>query len=310
MAKDYYKTLGVERNASDKDIKKAYRRLAKQYHPDANPNDAQAETKFKEINEAYEFLSDEQKRKQYDRFGPDFARYQQGFNGAAGQQSGGPGGYQQYSQRVDFDGGSFADIFESLFGGLGGRARAGRAQAGTAEGFAGQSIDGQDLEHDVTISLREAYEGTTRFITKGERRIKVNIPAGAANGTKVRLAGEGEPSLMGGNPGDLFLRVTVEPDAQFTRDGDDLHTEVRVDMFTAMLGGEVRVPTLARPVKLKVPAGTQSGRRFRLSGKGMPKLRTEGEYGDLYARVLITVPDELTPQQREQVAALKDALGT
>lgn len=303
MAKDYYKTLGVNRGASDRDIKKAFRRLAKQYHPDANPDDPTAEAKFKEINEAYEVLGDETKRKQYDRFGADFARYQQasGPGGFNGQQ----GGY--YGQRVDMDGGSFSDIFENLFGGFGGRARAGRAGA-AGESFAGQVVDGQDLEHNITITLREAFEGTTRYITKGERRIKVNIPAGATNGTKVRLSGEGEPSMMGGKPGDLFLVVTVEPDSQFERDGDDLTTEVRVDLFTAMLGGEVRVPTLARPVKLKIPAGTQSGRRFRITGKGMPKLRTVDEYGDLYARVLITVPETLTPQQREQVEALRRML--
>ncbi|MDX1992257.1 MAG: J domain-containing protein [bacterium] len=301
MAKDYYKTLGVAKDASDKDIKKAFRKLAKQYHPDANPNNPSAEAKFKEINEAYEVLGDTEKRAAYDRFGSDFAAYQrmqQQPNGAPGAN---PGGY-----RVDYDYGSdgaenpFADIFDSIFGGFG---RGGGNTARTT-----MRTDGNDIEQEVVISLREAYEGASRYVTKGERRIKVNIPAGAKDGTKVRLAGEGEAGV-GGKPGDLYLVVKVEPDKEFTRDGDDLTTEVKVDMFTAMLGGEITVPTLARPVKLKIPAGTQSGMKFRISGRGMPLLRAKDQYGDLYARMMVTVPDRLTPQQRELVENLRQQLG-
>lgn len=289
MAKDYYQTLGVSRDASEKDIKQAYRKLAKKHHPDANPNNPQAEARFKEINEAYEVLSDPDKRAKYDRFGPDFARM-----------GGVPGG-GQYTYTTD-EASDFGNIFETLFGGLGGSTR------GTRSGSrVNTRMKGEDIEQPVRISLREAYEGATRLVTKGERKIRVNIPAGATDGTKVRMSGEGEAGVGGGPAGDLYLIVEVEPDEQFKREGSDLTVEVKVDMFTALLGGEVEVPTLARPVKLKVPAGTQSGRKFRVSGKGMPIMRGEGS-GDLYARILITVPHPLTDEQRQLVERLRATL--
>lgn len=299
MAKDFYKTLGVERTADDKTIKKAFRRLAKQYHPDTNPNNPGAEAKFKEINEAYEVLSDADKRAAYDRFGPDFAAFQR-----AQQNNGAPGaaGYRTATDFNDADS-PFGDIFETLFGGFG---RTGGSR--TVRGEARDGRDGRDIEQEVSITLREAYEGTFRFVTKGERRIKVNLPAGARDGTKVRVAGEGDSSTAGGKPGDLYLVVKVEPDKQFTRDGDDLVTEVKVDMITAMLGGEIKVPTLAREVKLKIPVGTQSGQKFRVSGRGMPHLRAADQFGDLYARVMITVPQALSPEQRELVEKLRQTL--
>lgn len=305
MAKDYYEVLGVGKNASDKEIKQAFRRLAKKFHPDANPNNPDAEAKFKEINEAYEVLSDKEKREKYDRFGSAYQQY-----GGMGGQGG------TYYTNVDM--GDMGDIFETLFGAMGGR-RGARGSAGRARtqqqpgaGFGGFDFDfgnvataGRDIEQPVSITLREAYEGTTRLITKGSRTVKVNIPAGATNGTKVRLAGEGEPGYGGGAAGNLYLIVNVEPDPQFERNGDDLTTEIKVDMFTALLGGSVEVPTLGRPVRLKIPAGTQSGRKLRLTGKGMPKLREKGQYGDLYARVLITVPEHLTDEQRALVEKLQ-----
>ena len=303
MAKDYYETLGVGKTASEKEIKQAFRKLAKKYHPDANPNDATAEAKFKEINEAYETLSDADKRAKYDRFG---AGYEQmgGF--------GGNGGYTQ-TQYTNVDVGDIGDIFEQLFGGRGrssGGTRSSRGGGFPFGGFTQQeaAAQGRDIEQPVSISLHEAYSGTTRLITKGDRTVRVNIPAGATNGTKVRLAGEGEPGYGGGAAGDLYLIVQVEPDPQFERQGDDLTTEVRVDMFTALLGGEVDVPTLGRAVRLKVPAGTQSGRKFRLTGKGMPHLRSKDKSGDLYARVLVTVPEQLNEQQRALVEQLRQSL--
>jgi curved DNA-binding protein len=196
----------------------------------------------------------------------------------------------------------FSSIFEQMFGGGAGRATRGAG----ASPF--QRATGRDIEQEVSISLREAYTGTQRIITKDGRRIKANIPAGATTGTKVRLSGEGEPGLGSGRAGDLYLVVRVEPDPQFEREGDDLTVDVKLDMFTAMLGGEVEVPTLDRPVRLKIPAGTQSGRRFRLTGKGMPRLRKKGEFGDLYARMLITVPSNLNDEQRELVERLRDSL--
>ena len=289
MAKDYYKTLGVDKSASEKDIKSAFRRMAKKYHPDKNPNNPSAEARFKEVNEAYETLGDTEKRTQYDRFGADYSRYQ-GFDGQPG--GGMPGGFNVGGS------GGFADIFESLFGGAAGGGRGRHRQTMNARG--------QDAEHSITINLQEAYEGTVRYITKGTRRIKVNIPPGADTGTKVRLSGEGESSMYGGVAGDLYLIVEVQPDSTFERTGDDLLVEVEVDMFTAILGGKVQVPTLARPVKIKVPAGTQSGQKFRVSGKGMPKLRAKDKYGNLYARVLITVPDELNPEQEDLLHQLRD----
>ena len=282
MAKDYYKTLGIERTADDAAIQKAFRRMAKKYHPDANPDNPAAEAKFKEINEAYETLRDPEKRAQYDRFGAGYERVQ-GF-----QQQPGRGFYTN----VDMDGSGFGDILETLFGGAGGRARTRPAR-------------GQDIEQPVTISLREAYAGTVRQVTKGDRRIKVHIPAGATTGTKVRLPGEGEGGYLGAAAGDLYLIVQVTPDPQFERDGDDLYADVDIDMFTAMLGGETEISTLSRPVKIKVPAGTQSGQKLRVSGKGMPKLREKDQYGDLYARARITVPKNLTAEQHKLVQQLK-----
>ncbi len=305
MPKNYYDILGVPKTADEKDIKKAFRRLAKKYHPDANQNDPKAEEKFKELNEAYEVLSDPQKKEMYDRFG---TANPQGFPGA-----GAPGGYgtHTYTQNGGdgFAMGDLGSFFETI---LGGRGRTGSTTSGGAGfnpfGSRGGSMAGGDIEQPVTITLREAYQGATRIVTKGDRQLRVNIPAGATNGTKVRMSGEGEPGMGGGKPGDLYLIVSVEPDPNFTREGDNLTTDVKIDMFTALLGGEVEIPTLARSVKLKVPAGTQSGRRFRIPGKGMPVMRQVDTYGDLFARVLITVPERLTDDQRALVEQLRDQL--
>lgn len=293
---DYYDVLGVSRSADDKELKKAYRKLAKQYHPDANPDNPDAADKFKEISRAYEVLSDPDKRRQYDQFGPGFEQYG-GFNG---NPYGGAGG-----ANVDFGDSPFADVFESIFGG--GFNRSARGSSGTRFEYGPFRTQGRDIEHNITISLREAHDGATRLITKDGRRVSVTIPAGAATGTKVRLAGEGEPGSGGGQNGDLYLIVTVEPDATFERDGDDLTVDVKVDVFTAMLGGSVEIPTMGRPVVAKVPAGMQSGRKLRLSGKGMPRLKQKGSTGDLYARLLITVPETLTDEQRALVQQLRDS---
>ncbi len=290
MAKDYYQTLGVKRDANEAEIKKAFRRLAKQYHPDANRHDPNAEARFKEVNEAYEVLSDKEKRAMYDRFGTVNPQEVGGYGTYTGYSTGGfPG-----TQHVDF-GGDFGDIFDTIFG----------SRGRSASGTWARPIRGNDIEYVVKITLREAYSGTNRTVMRGDRRVNVAIPAGADTGTKVRLEGEGEPGIGGGPPGNLYLIIQVEDDPQFKREGDDLHVDVHIDMFTAMLGGEIEVPTLGRPVRLKIPPGTQSGRKFRLSGKGMPVLRASGKYGDLYVRVAITVPTHLTPEQRRMVEALK-----
>ena len=290
MSRDYYDVLGVQRNASDDEIKRAFRRKAKQYHPDANPDNPTAEARFKEINEAYEVLSDEERRSAYNRFGENWQHYQ-GFDG---QNPFGGGG------QVHTD--DMSDVFETIFGGGGHRRRGGsRAHAAFPRA-------GNDIEQDITISLREAYEGTRLIINKGGREITVQIPRGAAGGTKVRLAGEGHSGFNGGSAGNLYLVVNVADDAQFERNDDDLQVDVKVDVFTAMLGGEVEVPTMMRPLRMKIRPGTQTGQKLRLTGKGMPKLRQENAYGDLFARVMITVPDHLDPAQRELAETLRDSL--
>jgi len=208
----------------------------------------------------------------------------------------------------------FSDIFETFFGGLGGRGRGGaQAQGRGAPGGFGfgnfstsNAAQGEDIEQPVTITLKEAFSGTTRVVTRDGRKITVKIPAGADTGTKVRLAGEGMPG-MGGRDGDLYLIVTVDEDMQFERKGDDLLTDVKIDMFTALLGGEAEIPTMEKNVKLKIPPGTQSGRKFRLPNKGMPLLKKQGEFGDLYARILITVPIALTEKQQALVEHLRQS---
>jgi len=293
MAKNYYETLGVSKTASEKEIKQAFRKLAKKYHPDTNPNDPSAEAKFKEINEAYETLGDSEKRAQYDQFGSAYHQF-------GGNRPGG-GNYTN----VNMQDSPFGDILESLFSNFG---RSERGRSTQQEQPFDFRADGRDIEQKVSISLQEAYTGTSRLVTKGSRKVKVNIPAGATTGTRVRLAGEGDAGSYGGRSGDLYLIVEVEPDSRFERSGDNLQVDVKLDMFTAMLGGEIEVPTLDRPLKLKIKPGTQSGRKFRLGGKGMPVLRKDGEFGDLYARVLITVPEDLTDEQRELVEKLRDTV--
>lgn len=294
MARDYYDILGVNRNASEDEIKKAFRKKAKQFHPDANPDNPSAEARFKELNEAYEVLKDSEKRPQYDRFGENWKNYQ-GFNGQ--QQNPYTGGSGGFGAQADM-----SDMFESIFGGTGRRSGFGGARR------TNMRMAGEDIEQPVTISLQEAYEGTKRIITKNGREINVTIPRGATTGTKVRLAGEGQPGVAGGPAGNLYLVVDVAEDRQFERKDDDLYVDVNVDVFTAMLGGEVEVPTMTRPVRMKIRGGTQSGQKLRLTGKGMPMLRSKNEFGNLYARVMITVPTDLTDDQKQQVEALRDSL--
>jgi curved DNA-binding protein len=304
--KDYYQILGVDKGASEKQIKSAFRKLARKYHPDVNPNDPQAEGKFKEINEAYEVLSDREKRAKYDQLGADWQRWQQA--GGPGDYDwsrwttapGGPRVHVRQGTAEDFadlfgEGNPFSDFFTSIFGGLGGRPGAG--------GFAGAEYRtrprrGQDVQHEVEISLAEAYQGTRRVLTTDGRRLEVKIPAGARTGTRVRVRGEGYIGAEGGPTGDLYLVIKVTNDARFDRRGDDLHETVPVDLYTAVLGGEVVVPTLTGDVRLKVPAGAQNGQVFRLRGKGMPKLKSPGEYGHLYAHLEVRLPANLTAKQR------------
>ncbi len=300
--RDYYEILGVGRDASEADIKKAYRKLARQYHPDINPGNKEAEVKFKEINEAYEVLSDKDKRTKYDAYGRDWQRYQQG--GAGGEWAGGS---------PFANGGDFSDFIDSLFGsggstgGPGGRTRV-RTNVG------GFQRDGQDVEQEVEITLEEALAGTQRVLqyaaTAGggqPRLVNVKIPAGATTGTRVRMPGEGAPGIGGGRRGDLHVIVKVLRHERFEREGDDLMTRVPVDLYTMLLGGEVRVALMnGKTVTLKVPEATQNGRKFRVGGQGMPRLRAPETRGDLYVTLEAQLPASLSPRERELFAELRD----
>lgn len=305
--KDYYRLLGVSRDADEKTIKKAYRKLARQYHPDTNPDNSEAEEHFKEINEAYEVLGDPDKRAKYDRFGSQYQQWQgagagsgtsmEDFLRQAGFGTGQNVEYQEYGGNS-----GFSDFFEMLFG-LGGARRTARTQPSR------QPINGRDVDQEVTITLEEAYHGANRILRQNGKKLTVRIPPGAKTGTRIRLAGQGSSGFAGGQAGDLFLVTTVLDHAVYERDEDDLHMDISVDLYTAVLGGEIVLPTLGGDVRLRIPRGTQSGQVFRLSGKGMPHLRNPQEHGDLYARVLIHVPEQLNGQELalfEQLKALRE----
>ena len=330
--RDYYGVLGVSKDASEKEIKQAFRKMARKHHPDMNPDDPSAEAKFKEVNEAYEVLSDPEKRKLFDQFGSEWKTWQQ--RGGApndfwqqwgGQQGAGPGGGRTTTTTGPGGFGGergFSDFFEQLFGGLGGM---GGRPSGGGRGYEGgfgdlfgdlgargaaQSRRGRNYEQPVEISLEEAYHGTKRLFQVGDQRIEVTIPAGARAGTRVRVAGKGATGAGGGPAGDLFLVIHVASHPTFERDGDDLETKVQVDLYTALLGGEIRVPLPdGHSVMLRVPAETQNGTKFRLRGKGMPVLGEQGERGDLFAVVDVALPEGLSDQERELFAELQHLRG-
>ena len=278
--KDYYKILGVERKASEDDIRKAYRKLAMQYHPDRNPNNKQAEDRFKEINEAYQVLSDPKKRSHYDRLGSDYSSW---------RRDGAPGDFDwgQYARsrgggtRVNADdmdemfGGGFSEFFRTVFG-------MDNAVPRT-----------QGYQQELSISFEEAYRGAMRLLQSDGREKQVRIPAGVRTGSKVRVAGAGPNGL------DLYLIVDVQDDKNFERRGNDLHTTATVSVFTAILGGEADVETMDGKVKLNIPAGTQPEQVFRLAGRGMPQVKNPKEKGDLFVRLKVQIPKYLSPKQRE-----------
>lgn len=319
MAKNFYDVLGVSRSASEKEIRSAYRKLARKFHPDVNPGNASAESQFKEVNAAFEVLSDPDKRRKYDKYGDRWEMADQ-IEEMQRQQAAGGGGFAR-NAGATFGDGDLGSIFGDLFG----RGRGRNANR-----------RGQDIETSVEVSLEEAFHGSSRTIAmessavcgvcggtghvagavchncggSGQvvrpRRLEVKVPPGVKTGSRVRVAGEGNPGMGAGKPGDLYLVVTVLPNPRFERQGDNLTTEVDVPYLDAMLGGEVEVPTMTGKVALRIPELTQNGRQFRLAGKGMPALGHPDRHGDILARVRIRMPDHLTRAQREHLEALRD----
>ena len=322
--KDYYKTLGVSKTSSEKEIKQAYRKLARKHHPDVNPGDKGAETRFKEINEAYEVLGDPDKRRKYDELGANWRMYEQAqqqghpFGGAGSPfeggspggeggewtfNMGGPGGYRTMTEdemREMFGTEDpFSDFFRTFFGGGAGAGQ----DAARGRGRAARNQKGRDIESEAELTLEEAYHGAMRriSITHGgqARSVDVRIPPGVKDGSRVRVAGEGEAGSGGAASGDLFLRVRLRPHPVFERKGDDLYVKVPMPVTIAVLGGEAQVPTVTGSVRLKVPETTQPGQIFRLKGHGMPVVGKQDAKGDLYATADIQLPRSLTRDQRQ-----------
>ena len=298
--KNYYQTLGVSKNATAGDIKKAYRKLARKHHPDVNPGDKKAEERFKEINEAYEVLADPEKRARYDQLGDSYQEWQRrgapdGFDWGRWTSGSPAGGRANYGGSLDdlFGQGGlgdFSDFFRAIFGDLGMGTGAARARA--------TPRPGQDYTQPVDVTLEEAYAGTTRILQIDDRRLEVKIPAGVKTGSRVRVRGEGGAGRAGGASGNLYLKVNVVPHGVFERAGDDLHCDVTVDLYTAVLGGNVSVPTLKGSLTLKIPPETQNGRTFRLKGQGMPPLSKKGTNGDLFVRVQVKLPHDLGEKEK------------
>lgn len=301
--KDYYSALGVDPGATDNQIKDAYRKLARQYHPDVNPGDKQAEERFKAINEAYQALSDPDKRQQYDALRQQYQQYQQG-RGTIGFSE---RRWQPTSRERVYVGtrstGAAQDVygesdpFSNVWGSIFGQSSDGTGSYGRTTRTRTRPRRGRDAQVPVEITLEEALHGTTRTIEVGERRIEARVPPGVQAGARVRLAGQGGQGTSGGQAGDLYMVIDVQAHPQLERDGDDLITQVPVDVFTAVAGGEARVPTLDGAVLIKIPPRTQADTTFRLRGKGMPRLADVQQRGDLFARVKLVLPDSLTDDE-------------
>jgi DnaJ-class molecular chaperone len=321
--KDYYATLGVTKASSEKEIKQAFRKLARKHHPDVNPGDKAAEAKFKDINEAYEVLGDPAKRKKYDELGANWRMYEQagpqgGGNPFAGgwnvNTGGGSGGgfrtmTQEEMESMFGDANPFSDFFTTFFGG-GGEASGGFSGEGRgSRGARSRQRRGRDVEHELELTLEDAYHGVTRRLALKQdghaRTVDVRIPAGVNDGSRVRVAGEGEHGAGGAASGDLYLRVRLAAHPVFERKGRDLHVKAAVALTAAVLGGEAEVPTLSgKPARLRIPALTQNGQVFRLKGYGMPAVNAPDDKGDLYARVEVQLPTQLSAEEREHYEQL------
>ncbi len=284
---DYYQVLGVGKTATAEEIKAAYRKLARKYHPDLNPNDATAKAKFQQLYEANEVLSDAEKRRKYDQYGKDFKHVDESA-GARGQRPSSAGGPFTYSQGDE----DFSDFFRSMF------------EGGAAGGGRSAKFRGQDIAAELHLNLKQAYTSQQQVLSVGGRQIRVTIPAGVENGQTLMLAGLGGPGVNGGPAGDLYVTFAIDDDKKFRRSGADLYATVELDLYTAVLGGEVVVDTMDSSVKLKVAPETQNEAKVKLKGKGMPVFKKEGEFGDLYVTFKVKLPTNLTDKQKQLFAEL------
>ena len=296
---DYYKILGIPKTASEEDVKKAYRKLARKLHPDLNPNDKEANKKFQQINEANEVLSDPEKRKKYDQYGEQYGEnWENADQFEKARQSGAYGGQRRPGQSAnpfsDFGGGEdygegqYSDFFEQMFG-----------SGARGSGSRSTKFRGQDYQAELHLSLRDAAKTHTQTLTVNEKNIRITIPSGVEDGQVIRLKNHGAPGVNGGPNGDLYITFRITPDPVFKRAGDDLFITLNVDLYTAVLGGEVMVDTMDGKIKLKVKPGTQNGTKSRLKGKGFPVYKKEGSFGDLFVTYNVLIPTNLTARQNE-----------
>lgn len=300
---DYYKTLGVDKKATADEIKKAFRKLARKYHPDVNPGNKEAEIKFKEINEANEVLSNAENREKYDKYGEHW-KHGEEYEKAQQQQQ------RQYQQGGNFGGFSggdyggedFSDFFQSMFGGSGAGGGFGRSSRGSAS----NKFKGQDVSAELNLSLREASKTHQQTFEINGKKVRITIPAGTADGQKIKLKGHGNPGHNGGPNGDLYITFNIPEDPQFKRNGNNLYTDLKIDLYTAVLGGEVTVHTLDGSVHLKVKPETQTGTKVRLKGKGFPLYKREGEFGDLFVTYTVQLPTQLSEKEKELFGELKN----
>lgn len=292
---DYYKLLELDKSASQAEIKKAYRRLARKYHPDLNPNDKEAQQRFQQINEAHEVLSDPEKRKKYDEYGKDWKHADQ-FEEAKKQQAaggrgfgGGFGGDQSYSYSGNFDDDTFSDFFEQMFGG---RSRARGSHRGG-------HFKGQDYNAELQLKLSDIYRSQKQTLTVNGRNIRLTIPAGVEHGQTIKIKGHGGPGVQGGPKGDLYITFSILNDTGFRREKENLYSAEEISLTTAVLGGDIQVKTFDGKVKLKVKPGTQNGSRVKLKGKGFPKYKRENQFGDLYITYNVKIPENLNENQKK-----------
>ncbi len=291
---DYYKNLGISKGASEKDIKKAYRKLARKYHPDVNPEDKEADKKFKEINEANEVLSDPEKRKKYDKFGKDWKHADKfeeaGYTGSKGE------GRQRSAWSETGSESDFSDFFSSMFGGAGGFSSRSNQRV---------SFKGQDYNAELVMALRTAAETHQQVLTINNKKIRISIPAGVSDGQTIKISNQGGPGVQGGPAGDLYITFKIEKDPEFERKGNDLYSSIKVDLYTFILGGEITVNTMHSPVKIKLKEGTKPSGKIRLKNKGFPHYKNAHIHGDLYITLDIEIPKDLNEKEKDLFEELK-----